>query len=79
MTLFASVGEVRGLGPMDLPAVERMLAEPFPRDALPLLDALGASPGGLTDDAPLAALRPGIVAPRRITAAAAAPGHRSAP
>lgn len=59
--------------------VERMLAEPFPRDALPLLDALGASPGGLTDDAPLAALRPGIVAPRRITAAAAAPGHRSAP
>ncbi len=27
MTLFASVGEVRGLGPVDLPAVERMLAE----------------------------------------------------
>jgi hypothetical protein len=55
-----------------------MLREPFPSAALPLLDALGAGAAGLSPDAPLAALRPAIMAPRHI-AAAAAPGHLSAP
>jgi hypothetical protein len=58
--------------------VERMLAEPFPRDALPLLDALGAGPAGLAAEAPLSSLRSAIMTPRHLPTAGAA-GRRSAP
>lgn len=58
--------------------VDAMLREPFPSAALPLLDALGARAAGLSADAPLAALRPAIMAPRPVTTAAV-PGQLSAP
>jgi hypothetical protein len=58
--------------------VERMLAEPFPGDALDLLEALGAGPAGLIEDAPLSSLRSSIMTPRQGSTDGAA-GRRPAP
>lgn len=59
--------------------VDAMLATPFPVAGLELLDALGASAGGLVGNAPLSAVRDGITRPGGGEGGPRAGGQLSAP